>query len=94
MVLEQEEKKPLYQVDYRIPAELLELAKDAGSPLLGEYKTYLLEEGELLKTPSNPPDFGGKRFVAWASEDGATYTSSQLATMKVDKSLTLNAVYN
>ena len=94
MVLEQEEKKPMYQVDYRIPAELLELAKDAGTSLPGEYKTYLLEEGELFKTPSNPPDFGGKRFVAWSDEDGAIYTTAELVTMKVEKSLTLSAVYN
>ncbi len=94
MVLEQEEKKPLYQVDYRLPAELLALASEADIAIPSEYKTYLLEEGELLQAPSNPPDFGGKHFVAWSNEDGAILTTAEIKTMKAEQSLTLRAVYN
>ena len=94
IALEQEENKAVYQIDYVIPENIRVEAYNNDVFIAGEYKSYLLEEGELMKTPGNPPNFGGKRFVAWAGEDGATYTSSQLATMKVDKSLTLNAVYN
>ena len=94
MVLEQEEGKALYEVNYVIPEELCAAARAAGEAIPGAYKTYLLEEGTKVRVPSNPPDFGGKRFVAWADEDGAIHTTAELATMKVEKALTLTAVYN
>jgi hypothetical protein len=94
ILLEQEEKKPLHRVDFCIPEELVALASEADIAIPSEYKTYLLEEGELLQAPSNPPDFGGKYFVAWSNEDGAILTTAELKTMKAEQSLTLRAVYN
>lgn len=94
ILLEQEEKKPLHRVDFCIPEELVALASEADIAIPSEYKTYLLEEGELLQAPSNPPDFGGKHFVAWSNEDGAILTTAELKTMKAEQSLTLRAVYN
>lgn len=94
LVLEQEENKAVHQIAYVIPENIRVEAQNANVAIPGEYKTYLLEEGELFKTPSNPPDFGGKHFVAWSDEDGAIHTTAELVTMKVEKSLTLSAVYN
>lgn len=94
LVLEQEENKAVHEIAYVIPENIREEARNADIAIPSEYKTYLLEEGKLLKAPSNPPDFGGKHFVAWSNEDGAILTTAEIVTMKTEQSLTLCAVYN
>ena len=94
IVLEQEEGKPVYEISYLIPEDLRKQASELEQPLPSVYKRYIQEEGETLRAPENPPSIGSKHFVAWADANGATYTSEQLKTMKADKALSLNAIYN
>ena len=94
VVLEQEEGKKIYQISYTIPMANCVEATNGDQALPTEYKSYVQQAGEQVKAPGNPPDYGNKHFVAWASEDGATYTANQLRKLKVNSSMTLTAIYN
>jgi len=93
MVLEQEEGKALYEVNYVIPEELCAAARAEQEAIPGAYKTYLLEEGTKVRVPENPPDIAGKRFLAWADERGTTYTKEQLEELTVAQAMTVTAIY-
>ena len=93
MVLEQEEGKALYEINYVIPEELCAAARAEQEVIPGAYKTYLLEEGTKVRVPENPPDIAGKRFLAWADERGTTYTKEQLEELTVAQAMTVTAIY-
>jgi hypothetical protein len=94
VVFEQEEKRDLFRVDYIVPKSICLEAQGDNVYIPEEYKSYLFEEGDRIKAPVNPPNYGAKHFAAWADEDGATYTAAALQSMQAEKSLTLTAVYN
>ena len=93
MVLEQEEGKAMYEINYVIPEEVCRAAGGDGAPLPTAYKRYVLEEGGAVLAPQNPPSVGGKKFLSWADENGTTYTRSQIEALTVEQALTFTAIY-
>ena len=93
IALEQEEGKAVYEVCYVIPLDICQSAEETGEPLPTVYKSYVLEHGTKGMAPSNPPDIGGKKFLAWADENGTTYTKNQLEELNVEQAMIFTAIY-